>query len=304
MTLNNKNMSMENLSLQMLNLLNGNNFNIYNVSLAKQLGINVTIYYQALLKFNHYYYRQDTIGDDGFFYATTQRIFDWTGLKEDQQRTARTKLIEAKLIEFKVVGMPAKGHYKINNDLTTLVELISDKFGENPEQEGEKSQTSSLEIPTISNNISNTNKKEKESSKATQPSLIPNKKTDPVLVSAYNYEIINDAISYLNTKTNKNFSVRTQATIKHINARIKDGYTLEQFKYVINVKCASWLGDDKMEQYLRPETLFGTKFNSYLNEKMPKGGVSGKGKNVESIDNVAVAKARQQRSNEISDEVF
>ncbi|WP_436665978.1 conserved phage C-terminal domain-containing protein [Lactobacillus acidophilus] len=35
---------------------------------------------------------------------------------------------------------------------------------------------------------------------------------------------------------------------------------------MIDVKSKQWLTDQKMKQYLRPETLFGTKFESYLNE--------------------------------------
>ena len=44
--------------------------------------------------------------------------------------------------------------------------------------------------------------------------------------------------------------------------------TVDDFKTVIDKKCAEWLGNPKMEQYLRPETLFGTKFESYLNAKV------------------------------------
>jgi len=50
---------------------------------------------------------------------------------------------------------------------------------------------------------------------------------------------------------------------------VNDGYKLEDFQTVISKKCAEWKGTD-MEKYLRPETLFGTKFESYLNAK-PRG---------------------------------
>ena len=41
---------------------------------------------------------------------------------------------------------------------------------------------------------------------------------------------------------------------------------MEEFKKVIDNKVAAWKGDPKMEQYLRPETLFSTKFETYLND--------------------------------------
>lgn len=78
-------------------------------------------------------------------------------------------------------------------------------------------------------------------------------------------DIYSPVIEYLNEKAKKNFSSNSKATQTKINARYKEGFTLDDFKKVIDIKCAQWLGTD-MEKYLRPETLFGTKFESYLNE--------------------------------------
>jgi len=75
-------------------------------------------------------------------------------------------------------------------------------------------------------------------------------------------------IEYLNQKTGKNFKDTTTKTKAFIKARISEGYTLDDFKTVIDKKTAKWLNDPKMSDYLRPETLFGTKFESYLNEKI------------------------------------
>ena len=79
-----------------------------------------------------------------------------------------------------------------------------------------------------------------------------------------NTEIVKQIIEYLNEKTDKRFTTRNTANIRHINARLKEKYTLDDFKQVIDKKVADWKGTN-MEQYLRPETLFGTKFESYLN---------------------------------------
>jgi phage replication O-like protein O len=75
-----------------------------------------------------------------------------------------------------------------------------------------------------------------------------------------------DIIIHLNLQTGKTFSAETKATQSHINARWKEGFTLDDFKTVIDNKCTSWLHDHKMSIYLRPETLFSSKFESYLNE--------------------------------------
>ena len=44
---------------------------------------------------------------------------------------------------------------------------------------------------------------------------------------------------------------------------------IDDFKTVIDKKADDWIGTD-MEKYLRPETLFGTKFESYLNQPEKK----------------------------------
>ena len=48
---------------------------------------------------------------------------------------------------------------------------------------------------------------------------------------------------------------------------LKRDYTFENFTHVIDVKCQEWGKDEKMKNYLRPETLFGSKFESYLNQE-------------------------------------
>ena len=84
-----------------------------------------------------------------------------------------------------------------------------------------------------------------------------------------------EIVQYLNQKTGKNFKSTSKATQRHIKARFTDGFVLDDFKQVIDNKCGDWLRDRKMKEYLRPETLFGTKFESYLNSKSttarPKG---------------------------------
>lgn len=73
-------------------------------------------------------------------------------------------------------------------------------------------------------------------------------------------------VAFLNEKTGAKYRASSQSTRRLIDARVNDGFTLEDFKTVISKKCAEWKGTD-MEKYLRPETLFGTKFEGYLNAK-------------------------------------
>lgn len=74
-----------------------------------------------------------------------------------------------------------------------------------------------------------------------------------------------EIISYLNLKAGKNYKHTTKKTQSLITARVKEGFTMEDFKKVIDVKVTEWKNTE-MEKYLRPETLFGTKFEGYLNQ--------------------------------------
>lgn len=92
---------------------------------------------------------------------------------------------------------------------------------------------------------------------------LPNNNIDNKSIN--NKGIYESIIARLNEKTGANYKPTSKATQRLINARLAEGYTVEEFFTVIDKKCAEWSGDEKMERYLRPETLFGNKFENYLN---------------------------------------
>ena len=85
-----------------------------------------------------------------------------------------------------------------------------------------------------------------------------------------NNENIKRIVEYLNKKTDSLFRDTSKKTQGLINARFNEGFSLVDFKTVIDVKCKQWKKDKDMRKYLRPETLFGTKFESYLQEEPQK----------------------------------
>lgn len=89
----------------------------------------------------------------------------------------------------------------------------------------------------------------------------PKKETKKTQVVSEASEIID----YLNLITGKNFKSNSKNAQRHISARLSEGYKVEDFKQVIDVKSQKWMGTS-MEQFMRPETLFGSKFDGYLNE--------------------------------------
>jgi uncharacterized phage protein (TIGR02220 family) len=81
---------------------------------------------------------------------------------------------------------------------------------------------------------------------------------------------VDEVVDYLNERAGTEFKSTNRKTRDLIKARCKEGFVLDAFKKVIDNKCAEWKGTE-FEVYIRPETLFGTKFESYLNQKVSKG---------------------------------
>ena len=83
-------------------------------------------------------------------------------------------------------------------------------------------------------------------------------------------DIVSLDVQILNFLNEKKKSSRpfesTPSNLKNIKARIKEKFTLEDFKKVIEFKCKKWNDDKKMKRFVRPATLFGDNFNSYLVE--------------------------------------
>lgn len=83
-------------------------------------------------------------------------------------------------------------------------------------------------------------------------------------------EEIKEIIDYLNLKVNKRYTYNNKSYNSKINTRLKEGFTVDDFKTVIDKKCDQWLGSE-YEEYLTPDTLFApSKFEKYLNQTAGK----------------------------------
>lgn len=78
-------------------------------------------------------------------------------------------------------------------------------------------------------------------------------------------------VQFLNEQTGSKYRAGSKKTQSLINARAREGAGIDDFKRVIAHMAAKWRNDAKMAQYLRPETLFGTKFEGYLNDAIRAG---------------------------------
>ena len=200
---------------------------------------------------NLYFHLSMRADDDGFV-ANPKRIIKLIGASEDDYKLL---IVKSFIIPFES-GVCVITDWRINNYLrndryTSTIyqkEKAMLKIDENgkyisgiPVVYQDKSNSISNSI-SINNNIIKEEKKEKEE--------IP----------------YGGIIDYLNEKTGKKYKATSKETQRHIKARFNEGFKLDDFKRVIDIKSEKWKGDPKMQDYLRPETLFGNKFEGYLNE--------------------------------------
>lgn len=73
-----------------------------------------------------------------------------------------------------------------------------------------------------------------------------------------------EIVSYLNKRLGTHYKPTTKKTQMCIRARFNEGFDVDDFKAVIDFKADQWGSDERMVEYLRPETLFGNKFEGYL----------------------------------------
>lgn len=115
-------------------------------------------------------------------------------------------------------------------------------------------------IQSRNNNNNNNNSNSNFNSNQKQENDIMSDKSDDIPIHS-------EIVDYLNLKIKSNYKHTTPKIKQLINARLKEKFTIEDFKAVIDKKTKEWINDPKFSAYLRPETLFGTKFESYLNQK-------------------------------------
>ena len=93
-----------------------------------------------------------------------------------------------------------------------------------------------------------------------------------------------DIIDYLNAKLGTKYKASNRKTLALIKARMSEGFTVEDFKTVIDKKILEWAPEANMCQYLRPVTLFSNKFESYLNQPSQAKNTANKFANFEQHD--------------------
>jgi uncharacterized phage protein (TIGR02220 family) len=142
-------------------------------------------------------------------------------------------------------------------DYEKLKELGMEPFEQTPNDAIDESVPSCGQIDARSES-------ERSEVDATVNQAIPKTTTETTTETKIPYKAV---IDYLNGKTGAGYKPGSKKSKTLIRARWREGFRLEDFQKVIDLKTAEWLHDPQWSKFLRPETLFGSKFESYLNQK-------------------------------------
>ena len=113
------------------------------------------------------------------------------------------------------------------------------------------------------NRLGKTNEQPNQNQTATKPKPNCNPR-----VENENINVIRNIIEYLNSKLNTKYQYTSNYIMELVGARLEEGYVLQDFQTVIDKKYKEWNGTE-FAKFLRPETLFGSKFSTYLNQIVP-----------------------------------
>lgn len=190
------------------------------------------------------------------FTGSRKYLAEWTGSTKRTVQNSLNSLIEKGLI-IKHENM-VNGVKFCEYSISQVVKKVH-WGGENFSLGGgEKSSPNNIDIDNIDNNIDISIKKN-----------IKKKDSDIDYTNKEQNSQVAEIVIYLNQTAWTNYKLHTPKTQRLIRARLNEGFTVDDFKAVIDKKCDEWLYTD-MAKYLRPETLFGTKFEGYLNQKNNK----------------------------------
>ena len=198
--------------------------------------------------------------DDGFI-GNPKRVIKVINASEDD-----LKLLLAKrfILAFES-GVIVIKHWRMHNTLK------GDRYKQTPYQDELKQLTlkENKSYTIMNKNIDNIGLEPKWNQNGTTVLGLETETDLDIETETDNGNIFAQVVEYLNQNSNKHFRL-TEATKKLIKTRLKEGFLLDDFYRVIDNQCDKWLNDPKMNDYLRPQTLFGTKFESYLNTTKTK----------------------------------
>lgn len=194
----------------------------------------------------------------GSFVTSISKLASETGLSEMQVRTAVKHLKSTGEItglqqsKFTVFTVNNYSLYQSDNRQIPPGQQADNTEVTGSQQAGNRRVTTIEEKKEVKKGRKEEGKKDNHMSSGTSAGRTPE----------YPYKAV---IDYLNTKMGTSYKASSKDTQSCIRARCNEGYSLADFEKVIDKKVREWKGTE-WEKFLRPSTLFGAKFEGYLNQ--------------------------------------
>ena len=161
-----------------------NNYGLYNKTLAKKIGLHESIFLGEIISEYDYWNRMHSLTDDGYFYSTVENVMESTTLSDYQQRSIIKHLVELKILDVKVAGMPAKRYFRINEEQFYAILLEDDKDSDNNPESTSSKETCYKDLTELTTSSKESKEQDLNSVKTNNNNIPLTKKNNNIVLTA------------------------------------------------------------------------------------------------------------------------
>lgn len=161
-----------------------NNYGLYNKTLAKKIGLHESIFLGEIISEYDYWNRMHSLTDDGYFYSTVENVMESTTLSDYQQRSIIKHLVELKILNVKVAGMPAKRYFRINEEQFYAILLEEDKDSDNNPESTSSKETCDKDLTELTTSSKESKEQDLNSVKTNNNNIPLTNKNNNIVLTA------------------------------------------------------------------------------------------------------------------------
>lgn len=257
--------------MDVLDLLSSDQYINVNKGVIRKFGLHEAILLGSLCSRQRYWrehWDETKYGKfDGFFFCTAEELENETTLSPYLQRSALKNLENKCIIHTCLRGVPAKKYFMVDSVALKMAICEEKSVQSNSETDFNPSQETASQLGV--NQIPTNNNKDNNLKDNNNKNISSGEEKKKSKKKEYSAEIL-DVITYMNNRLGTRYRATSAGTVKYISARLNEGFTVEDFKVIIDKKYDDWHGTE-YEKYLRPATLFApSHFEDYLNQSVKK----------------------------------
>lgn len=221
-----------------------NNYGLYNKTLAKKIGLHESIFLGEIISEYDYWNRMHSLTDDGYFYSTVENVMESTTLSDYQQRSIIKHLVELKILNVRVAGMPAKRYFRINEEQFYAMLLEDDKDSDNNSESTSSKETCYKDLTELTTSSKESKEQDLNSVKTNNNNIPLTNKNNNIVLTATPF--INNSGRVSNLLENET---------KQLDTKPKKKSNLEQctdltFELISDIDLAEYVNNYLVDQKL------------------------------------------------------